>query len=378
MIIAQSEILRVEGPDVVLPGTAQFPFPLAVFWTVIWLVVLIIALLIRWYRSRRNQPAKRPIITIGAAVLCAVSLIVAIVARPPEFYLPTFPAIGTIVPENSLFRRQVTSVAVHPDSDRWISALQDLEVVTSFGGDAQPGINFGIPFNIVTAETPLKDVDIHLYPDLSYLGQYPITDPAYIESFPGYGIDNHYLAYDPETNQVWELWMADVWFGRWRAGSGALWDLNSLELSDSSTIASRLPLLPGTMRYESIERGEIDHVILGLSPTTLPGEYVWPSRSTDGTSTDPNAPPMGAWMRLKADVDLSELGPQATIVARALQQYGMIISDTGGKHLALRGTPDSRWDRLDMNTLGRFTAEDFEFIDSESIMVDANSMEVTE
>lgn len=82
-------------------------------------------------------------------------------------------------------------------------------------------------------------------------------------------------------------------------------------------------------------------------------------------------------MRLKADVDLSELGPQATIVARALQQYGMIISDTGGNHLALRGTPDSRWDRLDMNTLGRFTAEDFEFIDSESIMVEANSMEVT-
>ena len=36
---------------------------------------------------------------------------------------------------------------------------------------------------------------------------------------------------------------------------------------------------------------------------------------------------MGSWFRLRADADLSGLGPQA-LVARAMQTYGAVLADT--------------------------------------------------
>ena len=56
---------------------------------------------------------------------------------------------------------------------------------------------------------------------------------------------------------------------------------------------------------------------------------MWPALGGDGTSSDPDAPPMGSWLRLRPDADLTGLGPQALVVARALQEHGVIAQDTG-------------------------------------------------
>ena len=48
---------------------------------------------------------------------------------------------------------------------------------------------------------------------------------------------------------------------------------------------------------------------------------------------------MGAHFRLKASYDLTQLKPAAQIVARAMQKYGMFLSDGG--NIALTGQSDA-------------------------------------
>ena len=83
---------------------------------------------------------------------------------------------------------------------------------------------------------------------------------------------------------------------------------------------------------------------------------------------------MGTWLRLKPTVVVDDLPEQARVVARALQEYGMVLADTGGT-LAVTGTVDRRWDDDQLLELGRLTAEDFEVVDASGIMVSADSME---
>ena len=153
------------------------------------------------------------------------------------------------------------------------------------------------------------------------------------------------------------------------------WDLDSLQFGGPATTASRLPLLPGVLTYDEIVAGRVDHVVWAGSPDISSSRTVWPALATDGLSDSPDAPPMGAWLRLRDDVDLSGLGPQARVIAEGLQRHGMILTDTSNERFGLRGTPDGRWDRKDLRTIGQLTADDFEVVDQRGIMVAPDSME---
>jgi hypothetical protein len=103
--------------------------------------------------------------------------------------------------------------------------------------------------------------------------------------------------------------------------------------------------------------------------------YVWPARHRAGSS-DATAAPMGAWLRLKPGVDLSHLGPQARVVARALQVHGAIVADNGSSWY-ISGAPDARWDNDDLHGLGALKGSDFEFVDPSSMMTGPDSGKVT-
>jgi hypothetical protein len=70
----------------------------------------------------------------------------------------------------------------------------------------------------------------------------------------------------------------------------------------------------------------------------------------------------------------SGLGPQAAVIARALQTYGAVIADTG-PNFTVHGTPDARWDDADLATLQQLHTGDFEVVDAAGLMVSAESME---
>jgi len=369
----------VDGPAMRLPGSDQFVLVVGVWLVVVAAVVLLVGAVLRW-RRRRKDPSQgwwSPALIIGAVlVVVAVPMIVA--NRPISFRTPEFPPLPALVPPESFFNSRVDALPVAAESERWVNSQRDgagaLGLVPGIESRPTLGVVFGVPFNVVRPDTPRYDVAIALWPASSSPGPYPITDPAYIESMPAYGIDNHYVGYEPETNTSWELLALRRWFGRWEADSGAVWDLDDLSYSSGKTIAAGLPLLPGTITYDEVASDSLDHVVLGATPISRREAWVWPARSTDGVSTDPDAPPMGAWMRLRSDVDTSALGPQAKVIAAAMQRHGVVISDTSG-FFTLRGTPDARWDDADIDTLRTLSVEDFEFVDVSTLFVADDTME---
>ena len=317
-----------------------------------------------------------PLTTFGVVTIIGV-LATGLTWRP-SFDPPQFPELPEhLLPANTLFYRPVTDLPVAPDSERWIGALGSEPLVAPFGGKPYLGNVAGMPFNMVDKSTRLVDVALTQYPEISFPGPYPLASPPLIEGLPNYGNDQHYLAIDPESRTAWELIALRRWFTRWEAGAGGTWSMDSVDYPDGWTIVAQLPLLPGVVRYEEVAAGRINHMILGMFEISARGRHVWPARSTDGQSNDPDAPPMGAWMRLRSDVDLSGLGPQAKVVAQAAQTYGILISDTG-PGFRMRGTADSRWDRDDLRTLETLTTDDFEFVDVSSIIIDEDTLAVNQ
>lgn len=355
----------------VLPGSEQLAPVAFGLLAVVSVIAVVVVLLVRRRRSRRGVQ-RRPVVLVVASVAAAAALLATVVTWPPAFRTPEFPPTGPLFPDEGFFTRPIDDLDVSADSDRWTAALGDLPLTAAFGGPAR-GVIWGVPFNPVDGSTPTTRIRYRA-PWSRYEGPVPIADPAYIESMPTYGFDNHYVALDPERRMMWELIGTVVWFGRWEAGSGAVWDLDSLDYGEYSTTASGLPLLPGIVTYDEVAGGSVDHLIWATAPNISATGVVWPARATDGRSDDPDAPPMGAWLRLRDDADLSGLGPQATVIAEALQRHGAVLMDTSGGPFALRGTPDGRFDRDDLAGLARFTPADFEVVDHEWLMVDPDSM----
>ena len=69
---------------------------------------------------------------------------------------------------------------------------------------------------------------------------------------------------------------------------------------------------------------------------------------------------MGARLRLKASFDMSQLTPAAQVVARAMQKYGMFLSDGGNITLTAQS---------DQDTTAKYAAMDFGSHDMQAIKV---------
>jgi hypothetical protein len=86
----------------------------------------------------------------------------------------------------------------------------------------------------------------------------------------------------------------------------------------------------------------------------------------------PVLPPMGLRLRLRADVDISGLAPQARVIADAMKTYGVIVADNGSAWY-LGGVPDERWDNDALGTLDALTGADFEAVDASPLMTNPDS-----
>ena len=127
-----------------------------------------------------------------------------------------------------------------------------------------------------------------------------------------------------------------------------------------------LPLSELTLRYENIiSQGWCQRASMGVVAAST--EFVWPAVNSDGQSTEPDAPPVGAILKLKesARTRLTESGfgrgvcPQANAVMDCYSGPGIMIVDSGGHNTTML-EPDSRWDQKDLSALKQLTIDDFE------------------
>jgi len=203
------------------------------------------------------------------------------------------------------------------------------------------------------------------YAEESDRGPYPIPANVAIEGGRESDGDRHAIIVDRSTCRLYELYAL---YPGWHAGSGAIWSLRSNRLRPAgwtSADAAGLPILPGLARYDEVARGAIRHA-LRFTVRRTRRAYVYPARHYASDLTDPNLPPMGLRVRLKASFDVSGFPWQARVVLIALKRYGMIVADNGSSWYA-SGAPDPRWSNAQLHTLGRVVGSDFEVVDTRSL-----------
>ncbi|MEY2819378.1 MAG: hypothetical protein RL275_2841 [Chloroflexota bacterium] len=273
---------------------------------------------------------------------------------------------------DNFWNARVDSLPVHPLSEAWIDSIgRDESFHMDFGSGTWDGGPIGIPFNIVAGSTVPKVEPEFYYPDESDKGPYPILENPNIE----YGSDHHVLTIDTENCTLYEIYDASFDGMNWNGGSGAIWDMNSHALrpeSWTSADAAGLPILPGLVRYDEIEAGEITHALRFTVENTA--GYIWPARHQT-SETQKGTPPMGARFRLKADFDISGFPPEMQILLQAFKLYGIVLADNGSNWY-VSGTPDERWDNDMLHLLDVLSGNDFEAVDTSVLMVDINSGQV--
>jgi hypothetical protein len=150
--------------------------------------------------------------------------------------------------------------------------------------------------------------------------------------------------------------------GRWDASSGAIFNLSTNDRRPdtwTSADAAGLAILPGLVRYDEVfGPGEIAHAFRFSTHDT--NGYVWPASHSAGS--DPNAPPMGARLRLKASRNISSFAPEIQKIFRAFKRFGLILADNGSD-MYITGTMDARWNNDVLNpAFAALTADDFEVV----------------
>ena len=87
-------------------------------------------------------------------------------------------------------------------------------------------------------------------------------------------------------------------------------------------------------RYDMVAAGAIDNVLKVAAGPELANRAVFPMTGSDGdyTGNDPAVPPEGLRLRIKPSINLDNLGlhPQALVIAKAIQKYGIYLGDSGG------------------------------------------------
>jgi hypothetical protein len=81
---------------------------------------------------------------------------------------------------------------------------------------------------------------------------------------------------------------------------------------------------------------------------------------------------MGARFRLKASYDISGYSPEAQVVLRAMQHYGLILADNGSNWY-FGGTADPAWPASLVDELKQVPASEFDAIDESSLMISPDS-----
>jgi len=274
-------------------------------------------------------------------------------------------------PPDNPWNTDISKSPVDPNSAALIASIGTAKGLHPDFGTIWNGQPAGIQYVIVPGTQPKVPI-VFDYPDESDKGRYPVPPDAPIEGGPKADGDRHVLVIDRDNWVLYELFAASPLDGgqRWKAGSGAFWDLKKNHTRPAgwtSADAAGLPIFPGLVRYdETVVQKEIPHAIR-FTATKTRHAYVPPATHFASRNNDPNLPPMGMRVRLKADYDISRFPQSTQVILRCLKKYGMILADNGGDWF-ISGAPNPRWDDDDIHTLRRVTGKDLEVIKMDTII----------
>ena len=185
-----------------------------------------------------------------------------------------------------------------------------------------------------------------------------------------FGGDRHVLVIDKDANRLYEMYRA---FERnagasWRCDAGAIFHLDSDDVRPTakrgwtSADAAGLPIFPGLVRYDEASTGDIPHA-LRFTVSQTREAYVRPANHWASSNPDPNLPPMGMRVRLKASYTIPEnFSTETKAILKALQTYGMMVADNGSDWY-VSGAPNDNWNNSKLvSELGQVKGSNFEVV----------------
>lgn len=215
----------------------------------------------------------------------------------------------------------------------------------------------------------------------------PIPPGGHLEGETGYDCTNdgdcHLIVIAPTEHRLYEQWRADFTGGTYNGGCLAIWDTSVAPPPSgrgdgcTSADAGGFPIAAMLFDADEVAAGHIDHAIRFILPNDIidrntfvhPGTHATSSSGAHGASV-----PYGARLRLRDDrmsaVMAALPNDAARVVAQAMHDYGIILSDGG--NIALTAEDDERttakWDTV-MGTglaprdLDTIEPSDFEMVD---------------
>ena len=244
-------------------------------------------------------------------------------------------------------------------------------------------IDFGITILKANSSTPKKTftkTNEFYSPDCDHV-PFPVPPGGSLEGENGYSCNNdgdcHLIVVHEGENKLYEMWRAHMSGSSFYGGCAAVWDLNKLYPKNlrgegcTSADAGGFPITAMMFTAEEVQAGEINHALRFILPNARIRKkvYVHPgTHSTNPTSGGANAPPYGVRFRLRPDYPLQNLPTNgARVIAKALQKYGMFLSDGGT--ITLTGASDKyssvKWKDVgvDPYSLSALKVTDFQVVD---------------
>jgi hypothetical protein len=278
-------------------------------------------------------------------------------------------------PSNNLWNTDISAAPVDPNSTNYINFIgPTVTLHPDFGAGTFHNQTIGIPYQIVAGTQPRVPVTLGAFFDENDPGPEPIPSNALIEGYPKPGNgDRHVLVLEKDGCWLYELYNATLKNGKWSADATSIWDMTINEQRPytwTSADAAGLPVFVGLARYDEVAAGAINHALRFTVPTSQRA-FVLPATHWASTTTDPNAPPMGLSLRLKANFNMSGYPADDQVILTALKKYGMILADNGSA-IFISGAPDNRWNNTNLNLLKQITASNFEVVQTGTIYTPAN------
>src|SRR5271157_9011 len=275
-------------------------------------------------------------------------------------------------PPGAVWTQDISHAPLDPQSSAIISRLAD---AGGWGNNNKMHIDFGMRVLQADDKTPLvpfRKAPGFYAADSDNVTTFPLPAGSNMESCEG---DCQLIVVDRSHGKLYETYSTHVAENAVIAQFVAVWDLNRVYPPSgrgeqcTSADAAGFPIAPLLFNADELAVGHIDHAIRFIlpNPRIRAHVYVHPATHAGAPRGPVTAPPIGARFRLKASYDVSQLMPEAQVVARAMQKYGMFLSDGGEIALTAQNDADTKTKYADLDfdshSLYGLKVTDFEVVD---------------
>jgi hypothetical protein len=281
-----------------------------------------------------------------------------------------------LLPNDHIINTRIDNLPVNANSSTWL------------GASFLAGINYTdattMPINYADNSTPTQNVVFQYTPANNGPFTFPVWPNGKLQNgwFDALSLDAHEYTVNPATCAINEIYAYFTDSRPYNSIAGIKYNSLDYALPGAATDAGGMTMLPLILRLQEWKNavaagGTINHALrVAMRGGAIQNLVtLWPATTPDYTGG--GIIPFGARFRLKSSFDISSYDAYTQVLLKQLQQYGLILDDTGFGSWAISAEktkyPFEYSNALAVMSNIPFTAANFEAVDESSLEVSAIS-----